>query len=545
MIETENGSVAFATTGNKALDFFTRITRGAELCDYIPSFVEIYNEDPNLALKVLCNLRDFRNGKGEKIIPRVLLFVVKYIDNKVYEKIILQFINDYGCWKDLLFICEFSNSFGMKNSFEISLFADQLLNDLYEISDKPVQIETVSFFNKWKNVIFGENKPTDDIKIKKISLAGKWAPTEGCHYDKAPLKLAHAIRHKMRMTAKDYRKSLGKLREKINVLERNMCENTFENIIFNEIPGAAHTNYRKALKRETNCKEESSISRKELSSRYREYLIDLQNGKETIKSSGLHPHTIVKYYTELSEVDEVLESQWKNIVNKVKSKGTFSQALAIVDVSGSMGGEPMMASMALGLIVAECTSGPFNNKVISFHEKPTWEHIPDDTLLSKVNKIKNMKWGGSTNIHAVFDMILEHAIRSNLDPDQMIETIFIFTDMQFDQCFSSHKTNFECIKEHYNENGYDLPKIICWNLRTSSSKTLPFEQHQDGVASLSGFSTELLQSVLDGEDINPMTVFMKIMDKYNVIGKNIDNAENYHLDIPYCFIEAMENILKK
>jgi hypothetical protein len=572
MISTENGAVAFATTGNKSLDFFTRITRGAEPCDYIPSFVEIYNENPSLALKVLANLRDIRNGKGEKLIPRVLFFVLKYIDNETYEKVISKFVYDYGCWKDLLFICEYSNSFGIKNSFEIGLFAKQLLHDMYIVDQIFKPVEEISILGKLKNTIFGSDPKIVKNCVKSVSLAGKWAPTEGTYYDKSPLKLSQAIRHKMKMTAKEYRKALSKLRNHINVIERNLCEQTYSKIVFSEIPAVAHTNYRKALKRDTNCEDETSYARQTLSSRYRDYLNDLESGKDIIKSSGIHPHTIVRKYLDNNCIDPVLEAHWKNIIQKVKSKGTFNRTMAVVDVSGSMAGEPIAASIALGLIIAECTDYPFNDNVITFHENPTWEKINGRNLVSKVHSLKNMKWGGSTNIHAVFDMILGHAMKYNLMQSQMIDTIFIFTDMQFDECSNhSHNTNntsnnttFANIKYKYTEKGYTLPKIVCWNLRTSSSKTLPFEHTQNGVAMLSGFSPDLLHAVLDGEEMTPMSVFMKVMNKYNsidgiignsidgIIGNSIEGIIDNSIDgitipkeIPESFIETMETILKK
>jgi hypothetical protein len=48
---TENGAIALCSPGDK----FTRIVRDAPIKDYLPSFVSMFNESPETAIKVLMN----------------------------------------------------------------------------------------------------------------------------------------------------------------------------------------------------------------------------------------------------------------------------------------------------------------------------------------------------------------------------------------------------------------------------------------------------------------------------------------------------------
>ena len=66
----------------------------------------------------------------------------------------------------------------------------------------------------------------------------------------------------------------------------------------------------------------------------------------------------------------------------------------------------------------------------------------------------------STNLRAVFDLILQDAINADLLPEQMIKTIFIFTDMQFDSATDSNNSTFEDATDSNNNGSLDFAEII-------------------------------------------------------------------------------------
>ncbi len=508
---TENGAVALKSSNSKVLDFFTKVNRDCAPTVFIQHFIESYKENPLLTLKVLLNMRDARDGKGEKNIPRILMFVLNILKPNIYTSLLKQFVKDIGCFKDLLFLMSLMKSYDHNHhnhqiEAEAKVFAAQLQED----------------FDALQN--------STNEKPASISLVGKWAPSENSHYT----KVSDVIRGEMGLTRKEYRCMLTKLRNKIKIIESHLSCERFELIDFSCIPAVAHRKLRTALARDVNAAGVKSEVRAELARRYKEYLSQLKRGDKTVKINfkGTQPHEIVNQYINnpLMEVDQTLESQFQAIIDDIKTKGSFKKTMAVVDVSGSMQGTPLEVAIALGLIVTSCTEGSFANKLITFHEKPSWFTLREGTLKDKVDQVKNMSWGGSTNIESVFDLLLTSAQTHNLTADQMVDTLFIFTDMQFDAACRTNKisegweTTFETIANRYEEAGYKCPRIICWNLQSSDASTMPFTMDTKGVASLSGFSAELLKCVLDMnfDNITPYTMMMHVLEKYTPTVKDED-----------------------
>lgn len=502
---TENGDKAFSTSGTKCLDFFFRITRSAPVSDYVPAFFEAWLENPNIATRILLNLRDCRFGKGEKLIPIVLLACLKRsIHESIYNELIHS-VWSVGCGKDLLRILELHRKFSLKlneetdkkTPIEIKIFADQLEDD-------------------YRVYLNGK----DETQKVKISLCAKWAPSEKSHFDVKPLHFARAIRNCMGYTPKKYRQILSQLRSHLNVLENLMATRQFDKIVFSQVPAIAMKKTYKAFQRDTNADGVKSDERQKLSENYKEYLRDLAKGGVTkVNVTGIQPHELVNTYLNnpLCELDPLVEAQWGALRSRISQHGTFSRSTAIVDVSSSMSGRPMEVAIALGILLSELTDEPYKNKVLTFHSDPTWHTITGDTLKEKVACLKNANWGGSTNLSKSLKLILDEAVSNS--GSKIADTLYIFTDMQFD-CVDSGTTEWLSTFEHsermFREAGFEFPKIICWNLRTSSTKTLPICSDQPGYAMLSGFSAELLKQVLNKEDITPYSIMMQTLQNYSV-----------------------------
>lgn len=131
-----------------------------------------------------------------------------------------------------------------------------------------------------------------------------------------------------------------------------------------------------------------------------------------------------------------------------------------------------------------------------------------------VDRLKNMDWGGTTNIQGVFDLVLERAKRFKIDQSEMPKCIVIVSDMEFDSC-NHTKTNFETIKAKFETSGYTMPMLVFWNVRSSStSQQFPVSATEDGVILLSGYSAAIMQELLtDGlTNINPWKIVRRIID---------------------------------
>ena len=94
-------------------------------------------------------------------------------------------------------------------------------------------------------------------------------------------------------------------------------------------------------------------------------------------------------------------------------------------------------------------------------------------------------------------MILKKAKDAKLPRDEMVKTIFIFSDMQFDSCGGvGYKSDYHVIKRKFEEAGYDVPGIVFWNLRSDGFKP-PVGRDERNVAMLSGFSGQMMKIFLE------------------------------------------------
>lgn len=529
---TENNDKAYSTSGNCNLDFFVRIVRGAPIKDLLETFRKAWIENKEIAIQNFFNMRDVRGGKGEKLIPQILLVLLKKCVPNAYQVIVQKMI-DYGYWKDVMRVVEIDTRLNLETrkkkkanndvSIEVKLFAKQLESD----------IETL------------KNHATEGKKAT-ISLCGKWAPREKSHFNHHPIFLAKKIMTEMKMQEKEYRKMLSKLNEHLNILEMLMSKQEFEKIDFSQIPSVAMRKMRTAFSRESNSEGVESEKRKNLCLSYKDFLQKLSLGKTKVNVKGTQPHELVNAYSGIrgNEIDLLIEGQWTELKNRVVKDGAFRDVTAIVDVSGSMEGTPMDVAIALGILVAECTEGPFHGQVITFHSQPSWHHLIGNTLRDQVKCMRSAPWGQNTNMKAVFDLILSQAMKAKLKPEEMVKTLFIFTDMQFDSVDGGYKSSFEDAKINFEKQGYQLPKIVCWNLRTSSAKTLPVTQNENGFVMLSGFSAELLKSILTGSEFTPFAMMMHVLGKYD-IPDNIKTCVVDDLVFDDNFVTNLEIAVKK
>lgn len=101
---------------------------------------------------------------------------------------------------------------------------------------------------------------------------------------------------------------------------------------------------------------------------------------------------------------------------------------------------------------------------------------------------------------------------------EMIKNILIISDMEFDRAQGHYFNNssgltkplFDEIKQRYAEAGYDLPKLIFWNVN-SRTKTIPLIENELGVTLVSGFSQNVLKMVMSN-NYNPYEVLIETLD---------------------------------
>ncbi|WVZ79336.1 hypothetical protein U9M48_026927 [Paspalum notatum var. saurae] len=349
-------------------------------------------------------------------------------------------------------------------------------------------------------------------KKRKIGLAAKWCPTPDSSFDRTTL-LCEAIARRLfpRDSSPDYaalaeehysyrvlhrlrREVLVPLRKVLELPEVYMSAQRWSELPYTRVASVAMRRYKTLFKKHDE-------------ERFSKYLEDVEAGKAKIAAGALLPHEIAAAAYR-GEKDDVSELQWRRMVDDLRAKGSLSNCIAVCDVSGSMIGTPMEVCVALGLLISELSEKPWAGRVITFSRHPQIHMIKGKTLQEKLSFVRGMDWGGNTNFQAVFDRILATAVDGKLAPEKMIRTVFVFSDMEFDQASANRwETDYEAICRKFRDAGYGdvVPQIVFWNLR--DSRSTPVTSTQPGVALVSGFSKNLVKIFLENDGVvNPEAV---------------------------------------
>lgn len=400
---------------------------------------------------------------------------------------------------------------------------------------------------------------SDDAEVKRtISLCAKWAPSDDLFHDRHTFivsSIAEILHPRSSLDNKDisgamlqptddrgtylryaremYRRDVSQLRKHLQIVERNITSRTYDKIQYQKVPSLAMNNYKDLFTRYDK-------------ERFVAYLKDVALGKSTISGATLLPSTLIRdrrkrcpgmpfssrntaEIASTAELDaihkEVLNSQWKTLVQRIKDSGTMSSAIAVCDVSGSMfnaissdGTEAIDASIGLSLLVAEVTAPPFGGSMITFDETPEVFQVNlNQTLAKKYKHIAEAPWGGCTDFVAVFEkLLLPMAIQNNLRQEDMVKRVFVFSDMQFNGADSGGDsrwtTSYERIKAAFNDAGYEMPELVFWNLcgkrgnadfgpqnGGTDASAKPVTAADVGTMLVSGYSQAMLKAFMDGE----------------------------------------------
>lgn len=491
---TENGARTNATTKSALLDAFGRL--GSSIYrsnDEIKSiFIKAYNENRELALRYLFYLRDVRGGQGMRNAFRVCVLWLA----DAYPKDVINNIENipyYGRWDDALFI--YNNCLN-KNVIDriVNCIACRLKNDLRAYSNK---------------------------KYGDISLLAKWMPSINTSSDDTRA-LANKLRADLHMSPASYRKTLSRLRRAINVVEVDISGKTYENIDYSAVPSKAAQLYSNAFyKHDTE--------------RYFQYLTDLEVGNSEINASALFPFDIVKKVMQCSGSnaqrvvnDKLCSAQWAALPDYFKDRE--ETGLCVVDVSGSMQGTPMTVALSLGLYCADKCRGPYKDHFITFSSTPELQKITGETLREKLSSMRMAGWGMNTNLEAVFELILDIAVKNNLKQEDIPNKLYIISDMQFDEASKDPSCRFmDSIKNMYAEAGYAIPSIVYWNVGSYASGIFHQTINDTDFCMISGYSSSLFKSVIDGTefieqiDVNGDTTHRQQLDPINVMMAAIMN----------------------
>jgi len=494
---TENGAVAHKTTNSAVYDMFAlgAAYRKRSDEDCILLFKNAFEEDKTLALKCLFYIRDCRGGQGERRFFRVCMKWLAENYPAVANRLV-KHMPEYGRY-----------------------------DDWFALFGTPVEGTILALMKEQLKV---------DMTCKKsaVSLLAKWMPSENAS-SKETVRLARKIRNYFGISAKEYRQMLSGLRAKINVLERLMSANRWDEIEFDKIPSKAGLVYKNAFARR------DIIARK-----YERFAKD----KTTkVNATTLYPYEVVAKAIEggigwssynfrsMTDVDRAMVNKyWENLPDYLN--GAPCSMMCVVDTSGSMvdkgnAAAPLNVAISLGMYCAERAGGPFKDHYISFSRDPRLVHVEGIDFVDKARRIYSANLCENTDLPKVFDMLLDIARRPGVKATDIPKTIVVISDMEIDQGSGrgywgynhySHDywtqetaaTEMENIRKKWAAYGLELPRLVYWNVDARNSTIL---DSGPNVTFVSGMSPVIFQQVLTGKTGYDLMIDAICSKRYEVI----------------------------
>lgn len=468
---TENLAPARTTTGDNLIDLFAVIgaMRERPEADIISMWESAYRENTELAVRMIFYAGDIRGiGLGERRTFRILIKHLANTHPSIMRKNIAN-IPYYNRWDSLYELVATPCEHDMWN-----LVRMQWLEDLGNMK----QGKPISLFPKWA--------PSVNASSKKTCMLGK--------------KTARALG----LTESVYRRTLSKLRAYLKVVEKSMSAQEWASIEYPTVPSYAMKNYSKAFAR--HDQERFSSYKESLEQK----IADGTISQRDIKSATLFPYDLVRKYigentsyfwsrtSYIGEYDAITEAQWKALPDYLDEE---ANVVVMADVSGSMYSpnyQPISASLGLALYFCERNTGAYANKYMTFSDRPHFLTInKDDSLNNKLRQAWSDGVGYSTNLEKAFLEILNVAKENQVEKDEMPKALIVISDMEIDPFFRGQGLDFlETMINIYQENGYELPKVIFYNVEARAN-TFHAKSNNPYVQFYSGYSASTFKSIVD------------------------------------------------
>ncbi len=179
---------------------------------------------------------------------------------------------------------------------------------------------------------------------------------------------------------------------------------------------------------------------------------------------------------------------------------------------------PAAVAQSLAVYFAERNQGAFKNHFITFSTRPRLVEIKGKTIGEKLRHCMRYNEVANTDLQKVFELILKTAVKHRMTQEELPETLYIISDMEFDCCAeNASATNFERAKKRFEKHGYRLPRVVFWNVDSRNTQQ-PVTANEQGVALVSGCSPRIF-GMLSAGTLTPMGYMLDILgtERYTAI----------------------------
>ena len=576
---SNNSFANHTTVGTKGSDVYTAegvgdprvvlntlLVRGAEpsvIMPHLERLAEMAQTDrqayEDLWVMLFQN-RDVRGGKGERATTQMLWnFMADHLPSRHFEltRQMLELVPEYGSWKDLFVLAHQRKICDPVYCRVVQIAAEQLKKDKAAVE-----------FNLALAAECQLN-PETETKPQKVSLLAKWIPRENrmpeIAKDIARILFPEASRPSTLMQS--YRKMVSSINAYLKTTETFMCSRNFDQIEPSRVPGRCLQKHMLAFlneRKDHTLRHPNDESRMECRTHFQDFFQQAKEGKVTVKARDVvFPHEVVKKIAQNPRMSEDerngVVAQWNAIVKGAREAGGLGRSLAMCDFSGSMqssteGDTPYWVSMAMGLLIAECTSAEFKDTFLTFDSNPLLHKLPSTyDVVDRVWQIQNsgIGQGTSTDFQKAMDLVLANIKRNRVRPGEEPENLIVITDMNWDAACGSNQmsyytghsyrhavktapwqTHIQMIREAFKRAGEDMwgqplvpPRIVIWNVAATSAD-FHAQKDEEGVVMIGGWSPSLFKNLLKGEirKMTPMEMVRIILDdeRYDLVRETAD-----------------------
>jgi hypothetical protein len=479
--------------------------------------------------------RDIINGKGEYLLSYMMICTwyeyFPYLAKFALETLVTfgdgGKTHQYGSWKDLKYFCQYCLDTTKRSNHQLISHSIRLMNSQLK--------QDVQLLNE------GSSQP--------ISLVAKWIPREKTNYGWLFERLAIDYFFEFVETTKDessrsrailkckthYRKLISNLNKQLDTVQIKQCSKQWASIDPSKQTSITMNKQKFAFLNETKSgvRRYEDPDRIDCAKMFDHYIQEAVEGKVDIKGKRIGMHDFTKSALELLHEPELhksavdlLNAQW---LDNSKMTANLGKMIAMVDVSGSMEGDPLHAAVALGIRIAE--KSMLGKRVMTFSAKPTWVNLENcKTFTQMVSLVRNANWGMNTNFESAFKMILDAIVDKKMQPLDVEDMVLvILSDMQMDHASQEPTPLSESIERKYYEAGMRIwgrpfkpPHILFWNLRSTSG--FPCLSSARNTSMMSGFSPALLnlfceEGISSLYTCTPWSILVKALDneRYNLL----------------------------
>ncbi len=470
--KTSKGADAKIVTGSNCLDMFARsgAMRNAKAEEKELLFSKAFQEDADIAVKLLFYTRDIRGGYGERSTFQQMLRALAYI-------------NTDSVSKNLWAVLEFGYA-----------------KDLYCLIGTPAEAAMWAFCKEQFELDFAQMQ-----QGKSVSLLAKWIATPDSAVEKTK-KLGLLTAQKLGysfQTMREYKKKLRALRRYIDIPEAKMCAGNWNEIEYAKCSSRFLLKNRKAIAAHDSL-------------RWKRYLKNAAIGKEKINMAAVNPCDIINILHKNNQYTPDLEVMWNGLPDLCTGN-----VLVMCDTSGSMWSryahrsvKPGIVASALAMYFAQRNKGSLKDLFMTFESAPRYIMLNGTTLLDNFRILQSAPWGGSTNLEAGFALLLHTAVSGGVKPSEMPMAIIVISDMQIDcvQGIQGQRITFyEEMKRRYQAAGYSIPQVVFWNVNAANA-TFHAARNDNSVSLVSGYSTNIFRDVMENIGTTPYELMMKVVN---------------------------------